>query len=214
MTDDAKANSQPPTGVPSSVDDASSDQIDSAAEANDAALQRGQLDRQREYTQRFEQHRRVILLYLRSLLPTQNDVDEVFQETCLVTWREFDRFQSGTNFAAWACTVAYNQVRAWRKRQSRERLRFSDDLTQLVSSELIDNREHYERYVTALDQCIELLPDHHRALIEDRYRNEIPLEVVAQASNRSCATVRRMINRVRETLRDCVATRMRMDRET
>ncbi|WP_372717415.1 sigma-70 family RNA polymerase sigma factor [Novipirellula sp.] len=207
MTDDAKANSQPEIGDPPS------DPLNTTDASKSAALQRGQLDRQREYTQRFEQHRRVILLYLRSLLPTQNDVDEVFQETCLVTWREFDRFQSGTNFAAWACTVAYNQVRAWRKRQSRERLRFSDDLTQLVSSELIQNHEHYDHYVNALDKCIEMLPEHHRGLIEDRYRNEIPLDVVAQQVNRSNATVRRMINRVREALRDCVSQRMRRDNE-
>tara|TARA_R110002073_G_scaffold327238_1_gene507721 strand:- start:4381 stop:5007 length:627 start_codon:yes stop_codon:yes gene_type:complete len=207
MTDDEKANTRPEIGEPLS------DRLDTTDASNSAALQRGQLARQREYTQRFDQHRRVILLYLRSLLPTQNDVDEVFQETCLVTWREFDRFQSGTNFAAWACTVAYNQVRAWRKRQSRERLRFSDDLTQLISAELIQNREHYDHYVSALDKCIEMLPEHHRGLIEDRYRNEIPLDVVAQQVNRSNATVRRMINRVRETLRDCVSQRMRRDNE-
>ncbi|MFN7134755.1 MAG: guanylate kinase, partial [Myxococcales bacterium] len=58
----------------------------------------------------------------RRLRERKTDSEEVIQETNLVLWREFDRFQEGTNFAAWACRVALNQVLAWRKKRQRDRL--------------------------------------------------------------------------------------------
>jgi len=150
----------------------------------------------------------VIQLYLRSLLPTQNDVEDVFQETSLVMWREFDRFEAGTNFGAWACSIAFNQVRAWRTRQQRERLRFSDDMTQLLSDEFIEHSDHYDDYIQALDRCMEHLPTHQRVLINKRYHQEMPFEAIANEVDRPEASIRAIVSRVRKSLRECVSRRM------
>ena len=50
-----------------------------------------------------------------SVLPNRTDVDDLLQETNLVLWREFESFEIGTNFTAWAYRIAHNQVLAWRK---------------------------------------------------------------------------------------------------
>ena len=69
------------------------------------------------------QNQRRIFLYVMSLVPNWNDAEEIIQETNLVLWREFARFELGTNFTAWACKVALHQVLAWRKRVKRNRPR-------------------------------------------------------------------------------------------
>ncbi|WP_144059500.1 sigma-70 family RNA polymerase sigma factor [Rhodopirellula sallentina] len=160
------------------------------------------------YLSLFDASHRVIRLYLRSLLPTQNDVEDVFQETSLVMWREFDRFEMGTNFGAWACSIAYNQVRAWRTRQQRERLRFSDDMTQMLSDEYIDHADHYDDRIRALDQCIEHLPAHQRLLIDKRCRQEMPFEAIAAEVQRPEASIRTVVSRIRKSLRECVNRKM------
>lgn len=164
--------------------------------------------RRRNYEALFEHNQRVVRLYLRSLLPTQDDVDEVFQEASLVTWREFDKFRLGTNFGAWACSIAFNQVRAWRSRQSRERLRFSDDMAQLLSDEMIEHADYYEDFVQALDMCMNNLPEQQQSLIEDRYRKERSLKEIAKQTGRSEDSLRSIISRARRGLRDCVARRL------
>ncbi|MFG0287093.1 MAG: sigma-70 family RNA polymerase sigma factor [Rhodopirellula sp. JB044] len=156
----------------------------------------------------FDASHRVIRLYLRSLLPTQNDVEDVFQETSLVMWREFDRFEAGTNFGAWACSIAFNQVRAWRTRQQRERLRFSDDMTEMLSDEFIEHSDHYDDFIRALDRCMERLPSHQRLLIDKRCRQEMPFEAIAADVQRPEASVRAIVSRVRKSLRDCVNRKM------
>ncbi len=96
--------------------------------------------------------------YLAGLLPTQNDVDDVFQETCLVLWREFHQFRLGTNFGAWACTIAFNQVRAWRSRQKRESLVFSDEFLQLISDDWIDSTSYLEDELKRLRAVFKVYP--------------------------------------------------------
>src|SRR6516165_3336353 len=77
-----------------------------------------------EFVRLLGQNQRWLLIYVTSLVPVWSDTEEVIQETNLVLWREFDRFESGTNFTAWAFRVALNQVLAWRKRRRRDRLEF------------------------------------------------------------------------------------------
>ena len=76
--------------------------------------------------------------YVRTLVPNRSDAEEVLQETNLFVWRHADEFELGTNFAAWACKIAYYQVLTFRKRQSRSRLCFSDALVEQLADGAVD----------------------------------------------------------------------------
>ena len=78
-------------------------------------------------------HQSRIRRLVRSLVPNLADADDVLQNTHLVLWREFHRFAPGTDFAAWAGSVAFHEVLAWRKKRGRDRLVFSDEFLAAVS---------------------------------------------------------------------------------
>lgn len=149
-------------------------------------------------------HQYKIHRYLLSLVPNSHDADDLFQQTNLFLWREFDRFEEGTNFVSWACSVAYHEVLAWRKSRSRERLVFSDDFLTAVSSQLDLASERIELRSQALVHCVEKLPKHHRELIQLRYREHGRVEVIAEKVGRTTEAVYRMLSRIRRTLYDCV----------
>src|SRR4051794_3348950 len=107
-----------------------------------------------EFVRLLGQHQRRIYLYVASLVPRPGDAEEVLQETNLVLWREFGQFQSGTNFAAWACKVAFHQVLAWRKKRQRDRLEFSDEFLAAVAREAEAADEVLESRSRALAGCI------------------------------------------------------------
>jgi RNA polymerase sigma-70 factor, ECF subfamily len=88
------------------------------------------------FVQLLGQSQRRIFLFVMSMVPNWNEAEEIIQETNLLLWREFDHFQPGTNFAAWACQVALNQVLAWRKRQQRDRVKFSPAFLEAVAESL------------------------------------------------------------------------------
>ena len=91
--------------------------------------------------------------FLRQLLPTWNDVDEVLQETSMVLWKKFSDFEDGTNFTAWACVIARFEVLKYRRKKSRDRHIFSDDILNLLADEVIEQQDRLEAQRHALDFC-------------------------------------------------------------
>lgn len=161
-----------------------------------------------EFMKLFGAHRVSIEVYLRMLLPTAADVDDVFQETSLVLWREFQGFTSGTNFRAWACAIALNRVRAWRSRQGRESRKFGA-LTLEVSDELISDTEPYDARLAVLSECMDRLKPHHRELLRRRYELGESVELIAQSSHQSVDAVYKMLSRIRQDLFERVTCQTR-----
>lgn len=165
-------------------------------------------ERVEEFVRLLGQHQRQIYVYVLTLVPNPADADEVIQETNLVLWREFGQFQSGTNFAAWACRVAMNQVLAWRKKRQRDRLRFSEDFLRAVAAEADAAAELLEERVRLLTECVEQLPPPQRDLIRLRYTDELAIEEVAARVNRGVEAAYRALSRARQTLYDCVTRKL------
>ncbi len=167
--------------------------------------------RDAEFVQLFTQNQHRIYIYLLSLVNDQNAADDIFQETMLVLWREFDRFERGTNFMAWSCTVALNQVRAWRKKQQRDRLQFSDEFLEALSHELDSSADYLESRYEMLRACIAKLPQHHRQLIAYRYSSGHAIHDIAEQTQRSVDAVYRLLSRIRRTLQDCVTDQLSLE---
>jgi RNA polymerase sigma-70 factor, ECF subfamily len=176
----------------------------SDSQSDSSAQRSGSVSQMDEFLGLFNGHRRQILVYLASLLPSQSDVDDVFQETSMVLWREFHEFKPGTNFAAWACSIAFNRVRAWRSRRNREQLIFSDTMLQLISDQLLSHSDYYQERLQALDGCIASLRSHHRDLLNSRYQAGMSIEAIAETSQRTPTAVYRMLSRIRQALHECV----------
>jgi RNA polymerase sigma-70 factor (ECF subfamily) len=179
-------------------------------------LRPGTSDREPDHASRmddflglFNAHRRQILVYLATLLPSQADVDDVFQETSMVLWREFHEFKPGTNFAAWACAIAFNRVRAWRSRRNRDQLVFSDSMLQLISEQLLTHSDYYQERLQALDGCVASLRGHHRDLLNSRYQSGMSIEAIAEMSQRTPTAVYRMLSRIRQALFECVERKIK-----
>ena len=147
---------------------------------------------------------RRLFLYLTGLLGDRTAAEDVLQETNLVLWREFERFEPGTNFTAWSCRVAFNQVRAHRTKRGRDRLVFSDAFLGAVDEELTREADRLAERRAALAACLNRLPEHHRELVRHRYADDAATDALAARLGKSPAAVLRMLSRVRRALHECV----------
>lgn len=166
------------------------------------------VDRTEEFVRLLGQTQRYRFAYMMSLTNNREVTEELLQETNLVLWREFENFELGTNFTAWSCRVAFNQLRAWRKKQQRSRLKFSDEFLEAVAGELEAASDRSDERVHCLQGCVALLPEHHRQLIQYRYTAGESIETIAERTGKSLDSVYRMLSRIREKLRDCVSEKM------
>ena len=73
---------------------------------------------------------------IHALVPSWHDAEDIIQETRLRLWRDFGKFQSGSDFSAWACTIARYVVRAYVKESQRKPMLLSPDLENTIVAEI------------------------------------------------------------------------------
>ena len=157
-----------------------------------------------EFVKLMTDHQWALRGYILSLMPGSPEVGDVLQETNLVLWRKRKQFEFGTNFMAWASSIARYEVFHQRDRTRKHRhLPFSDELvTVLADRRTIDKSQ--EARLQALEGCLGKLSDRQRQIVEQRYTPGRSLEAHAVALGTSAGSLRVTLHRIRKTLKTCV----------
>ncbi len=150
-----------------------------------------------------------VFSYILTLLPNVADAQDVLQETSIVLWRLLGKYEPGTDFAAWACRVAFNVVRNFRAKQHRCRVKFDDQLLTAVATEAQNIREELDLAQSALLDCVNELPPGDRDLLHRRYEVGATIKSVAAAVGRSAEGLYKAMRRIHDTLHDCVQRRLK-----
>ncbi len=144
-------------------------------------------------------------LYVQSLLPGEMAARDVAQHANATIWRKRDDFAPGTNFKAWAFSIARFEVLNFRKQQSRDaRLVFSEELEVTIAAELIDGRDDFDGRQQALKQCLEKLRPKDRELLLHRYSNSGTLAEYSETNRRSLGGLKVTLHRLRNALLGCI----------
>lgn len=149
-------------------------------------------------------HERPLGAYVMTMVPHAQDADDILQEAKVIMWRNFSKFEPGTNFGAWARKIAFHQVLAHRKRKQRDRLDFSEDFLRAVSEEVDRNADRLEQREKLLHDCLAKLPADHRETLYLRYHEGLTVEEMAPRMDRTVCALYRLLSRVRQTLHECV----------
>lgn len=157
-----------------------------------------------EFVKLMTDHQWALRGFILSLMPGSPDVGDVLQETNLVLWRKRTKFELGTNFLAWASTIARYEVMRHRDRlRKHQHLPFSDEMIEVISRESSIDASQEARLV-ALESCLEKLSERHLAIIEQRYTPGRSLEAHAQEVGTTAGSLRVTLHRIRQALRHCV----------
>jgi RNA polymerase sigma-70 factor (ECF subfamily) len=151
------------------------------------------------------QHQSAIRFYVSSLLPGESRSADVAQQANLTIWNKRNDFEPGTNFRAWAFSIARYEVLNFRKKEARDsRLVFSDELEELISTELGAESDDLETRHDALRSCLQKLKPADRDLIRHRYFDRAPLKEYAETVGRSAGGLKVTLHRLRNVLANCV----------
>lgn len=142
--------------------------------------------------------------FLRALLPTAEDMEEVLQDTSLVLWKKFDTFEPGTNFNAWACVIARFEVLKYRRTKARDRLVFREDIIELLADEAEEAAVPLERERHALRGCLAKLKERERMLVLAVYTHGAAIGEAAEQTGRTVAAAYKALSRIRQALLKCI----------
>ncbi len=164
--------------------------------------------RTREFVRLLTQNERKVYSFILSMVPNLADADEILQETNVRLWEQFDKFEPGTDFAAWARTIARYMVMAFRTRTGRERVHFSDTFLRVVADEMAAIEPEMDQQREALDACLKTLPTHSRQLIDLVYTGGLSMKDIAGRIGKSVAATYKATARVRTALYHCIENRL------
>jgi RNA polymerase sigma-70 factor (ECF subfamily) len=160
--------------------------------------------REQRFLQLFLAHERRIYGFILALVPNWSDADDLLQETSAVLWRKLDDFEPGTDFLAWALSIARFQVLNYRKKQRQLRARLSDRTVETLVDQLMALGERSDARRDALAECLAKLNSRDRELIQLRYQPEATTQRVADCVGRSLKAVYKALNRIHGQLLLCI----------
>jgi RNA polymerase sigma-70 factor (ECF subfamily) len=136
-------------------------------------------------------------------------VDDVLQETYFRLFRELNSYEPGTDFTAWAKSIAKYEALTERKRRQRQQTA-KDRCLALIAKRVTDEMERgedsslLEKKLAALRACLKKLGEKGRALMEKRYLKGMSLAEAARACACKASSAAVMIHRSRAALAACV----------
>lgn len=155
-------------------------------------------------------HRRQILAYLLGLVGDLNEAEDLLQRSSVVLCEKFDEFKPDSDFVAWACRIAWWEVRSAQRDYARSKVVFSDAVLEKLSIERISSGQSVDVRVEALQKCVTRLHPRDRQFILTRYSASGSVEEAAKQSGRTIAAAYKMLTRLRRLLRDCVEAKLVM----
>jgi RNA polymerase sigma-70 factor (ECF subfamily) len=142
--------------------------------------------------------------FLFTLVPWREDVEDLFQKTCLTLWQERAKFDpTKGEFASWACAIAQNHVRNFRRREAVRQNLLSEEVAELLVAAREPGGRFSEECHRALRHCLDRLPPYQMKLVEESYRDGT-LKNAAEAAGRSANAVYKSLRRIRAILHDCM----------
>jgi RNA polymerase sigma-70 factor (ECF subfamily) len=156
-------------------------------------------------------HEPVIRAYLRALLPAAADVDAVMPEVALVAWRKFAELDDREAYGRWACVIARYEVLRYRRDKARDRFLFDEGLLARIAEEGVQELSRRERQMTALERCLDKLPETRRQLVLGCYAPGASIRAIAARTGQSEDGLYQLLRRIRLELQRCVETTLRQE---
>jgi len=155
------------------------------------------------------QHERHLAAFVYSLVPRAADADDILQDVKVTMWREFAKFEPGSNFRAWARQIATHQILNFRRAAVRRpNPALEDSFIEAVATEIDRQAEELDRRSDALQHCLQKLSEPHRKIIVWRYFDNCGIDEIATRTQRTSEAVYQLLSRIRGLLNECVSRQL------
>jgi RNA polymerase sigma-70 factor (ECF subfamily) len=144
--------------------------------------------------------------FLVTLLPREDDLDDLQQQICLALWEKREQYDPARPFLPWAYAFARNHALKHLEKKAR------DTGTQHFSGPALEQiafaREAFDASIEdrrrTLDACLQQLRPEQRDLIRERFAGQRSLKDLAAASGVSPASLTMRLQRLRHALLRCI----------
>jgi len=164
-----------------------------------------------QYLQLLHQHERTLAAYVRILVTDRADAEDILQVCKITMWKQFAKFEPGTNFVAWGRQIALHQILNYRRSETRRPVdAVEPGFLESIAAEIDRLTDTESARSEALRQCVARLPEAQRKTLTLRYEEDRDIAEIAEQTGRTEAAVYRLLSRIRQQLNDCIQERLRL----
>lgn len=150
-------------------------------------------------------------IFVRSLVPSTADADDVLQEVAITLWNRFAEFvdQPDENFQRWSFGVAKYKVLSWKRDLGRDRHVFTDQMTESLAADAERRNDRLHDQQRVLRLCLEKLQPKQRSLVESAYAPGVVMTELAASLELSSMALYKKLHRIRLILTECTRREMK-----
>jgi RNA polymerase sigma-70 factor, ECF subfamily len=145
-----------------------------------------------------------IYCFIRTLVPSHVDAEDLFQEVSATMWEKFGKFHKGSDFRAWAFQIVRFKVLSFRKVRSHVPQLLDDELLQKLAADHLLMDDELDASFHALADCYQKLSPEDRQLLDLRYIEAATVSTVAAQVGRSVDFVYKALRRIHGWLYRCI----------
>lgn len=157
----------------------------------------------------FLKHQDDLRAFIGSIVRERAAREDVLQETALILWREFERFDHNRSFGAWARGIAAKKLLQRLDRGERWHNSLPQEAIPLLLAAFDRTEDLLDARRDALEHCLDTLPEKSRTMLVLRYEHGHSLSQIAEHVGNTLDAVNKTLSRIRGNLRDCIERRMR-----
>jgi len=142
--------------------------------------------------------------FIHAMVPNHPVSDDIMQETSLFMWESFEKFEEGTNFAAWGISIARNMIMRYYRQQKRRGLTFDIEAIENLTGQSDVFKQSKEEQIAALRHCFKKLGSGEQNLLEMRYIQGDSVRVISEKINKTPGHLYRIMAKIHNLLLQCV----------
>ncbi|MCA9021063.1 MAG: sigma-70 family RNA polymerase sigma factor [Planctomycetaceae bacterium] len=153
------------------------------------------------------QHRTALYGYIFSCVKNHTEAEDILHDVCVIAIESFDQLNNQDSFFPWVREIAFRQVLAHLKKQSREKP-FNPHVVAALADAVVQVEETHSRlnFREILMNCLDKLPENSRELILTRYDGTAEdVSDLASRYGKSVHSIYSRLKRIKTVLRNCVA---------
>ncbi len=145
-----------------------------------------------------------IFAYILSRWPNKADAEDLMQDSITTMWNKFGDYKPGTDFQAWAITIAKYKVLNFRRKNLRSPVCFNNQALEALDGHAEDFLKQYDYRMGALAGCVKKLREADRKLVEMKYLREYPVARIAERYDVTTRMIYKTLSKIHNTLMHCV----------
>jgi RNA polymerase sigma-70 factor (ECF subfamily) len=149
--------------------------------------------------------------FVHVLVADRAERDDVLQDVAVAVLEAYGSFDRARPFLPWALGIARHAAAESLRRRRRQPMLLAPEAADALAGALSEVAESERARLAHLPDCLQELDGRAREACELRYRAGLKPSSIAQALGIQPNTASKLLQRVREQLRECIERRMRAE---